>query len=94
MFGLIAMSSIKDPMDFCFCTGIEYSVQEIIDAAFDFVGLRATDFLKVSNSLVRVYEPEKSRGDAALAATVLNWHPKACGKMVIEKMVSHRIKHD
>jgi GDPmannose 4,6-dehydratase len=64
-----------EPGDYVVATGVQHSVREFCELAFDHVGLRWEDHVEVDPRLLRPAEVYTLRGDATKARTVLGWEP-------------------
>jgi GDPmannose 4,6-dehydratase len=63
------------PEDFVIATGESHSVRELLDIAFDHVGLDYKDFVVIDPALYRPAEVDHLRGDCTKARNVLGWKP-------------------
>ncbi len=75
------------PDDFVIATGEQHSVQEVVELAFDRVGLAPADYVETDPSLLRPAEVNSLRGDASKARRVLGWKPEVSFRQLIEMMV-------
>ena len=64
-----------EPGDYVVATGVQHSVREFCELAFDRAGLRWEDHVEVDPKLLRPAEVNTLRGDATKARTVLGWEP-------------------
>ena len=62
MEGVFKQSKLDEPQDFCFCSGEGFSVEQIINKAFNNLGLDYKSYIKVNKELVRNYEPSSIIG--------------------------------
>jgi GDPmannose 4,6-dehydratase len=61
------------PGDYVVATGESHSVRELVEAAFEVVGMRSEEYLSVDEGLYRPSEVYELRGDASKAQEVLGW---------------------
>jgi GDPmannose 4,6-dehydratase len=74
------------PEDFVFATGKLHSVQEIVETAFQTVGLDWRRHVKRDEKFIRPAEPAKLVGNAAKAKTQLSWAPTKSFAELIREM--------
>jgi GDPmannose 4,6-dehydratase len=74
------------PEDFVFATGELHTVQEVLDIAFETVGLNWKDFVKQDPRFLRSDEPVRAVGNPAKAQRLLNWERKTSFKELITEM--------
>jgi len=68
-------------------TGVSHSVRDLVDFAFQAVGLNPEDHIRIDPELARPAEIEEVVADASKARRVLGWEPKVSCEEVIEMMV-------
>ena len=78
------------PEDYVIATGKTHSVRELTEIAFGSVGLEASDYVKIDESLVRPSDIYELKGDASRANTILGREPK----MSFEKMIADMVNND
>ena len=76
-----------EPEDFVIATGISHSVQHLIQAAFDHLGLDWEEYVKIDPKLLRPAEVDYLVGDAKKATTKLGWQPKVTFEELVKMMV-------
>jgi GDPmannose 4,6-dehydratase len=76
-----------EPADFVIATGIEHSVQDFVDAAFDHVGLDPAKHVVVDQKFIRPAEVDHLVGDLAKARKELGWEPRVSFRRLVEMMV-------
>jgi len=76
-----------EPDDFVLATGKTHSVRELVDAAFDAVGLRSEDYVEIDPKLIRLAEVDFLCGDATKAKEKLGWEPEVSFEKLIKMMV-------
>src|SRR6266513_5309046 len=75
------------PEDYVIATGISHSVRELVEIAFNRVGLDWEKYVRRDPALLRPAEVERLLGDASKARTELGWMPSVNFKQLIEMMV-------
>lgn len=75
--------------DYVIATGQQYSVSEILDETFGYLGLNWTDHVEVDPKYYRPTELHSLCGDASKAKRVLGWEPKTGFKEIVRKMVDY-----
>ena len=75
------------PGDYVLAGGIGRTVGELVDTAFDCVGLRPADHVRVDPAFVRPPEPTPPVGDPSLARERLGWTPETSFEAMIGEMV-------
>jgi GDPmannose 4,6-dehydratase len=81
-----------EPATFIFATGKLHSVQDVIEVAFETVGLNWQDYVKQDPALLRVTEPVQLVGDAGKAKRLLGWEPKTSFRKLIAEMTEAELK--
>jgi GDPmannose 4,6-dehydratase len=76
----------KEPTTFIFATGKLHSVQDIVEIAFETVGLDWKDHVKQDERFMRATEPTQLVGDASKAKRLLGWEPKTPFRDLIAEM--------
>jgi GDPmannose 4,6-dehydratase len=76
-----------EPGDYIVASGVGRTVRDLVEAAFDHVGLEPNGYLRVDPDLVRPPEPTAPVGDPARARTVLGWAPEHSFEAMIGEMV-------
>ena len=77
----------NEPDDYVIATGKQHSVRELVELAFDRVGLDPTHHIEIDPSLIRPAEVNTLRGDASKARDVLGWQPTVSFEECITMMV-------
>ncbi len=81
------------PDDYVISTGKSHSVREMVDVAFNAVGIKEwEDKVKADNKFFRPAEVYELCGDYSKAKEKLGWTPKVTFEELIEMMVSEDIK--
>ncbi|MCP5047726.1 MAG: GDP-mannose 4,6-dehydratase [bacterium] len=77
----------ETPEDFIISTGSTHSVQELVDAAFSYVGLDYKDFVVTDPRFIRPAEVDLLIGSSEKAKKILDWEPEISFKELVEMMV-------
>jgi len=85
------MMQQSEPRDFVIGTGIRHSVQDFLEAAFNYVGLDPNDFVKRDPKFMRPAEVDTLQADSTQARIMLNWQPKVSFDGLVRRMVDHDI---
>jgi len=75
------------PDDYVVATGVKHSVRELVELAFQHVGLDWHDYVIHDPQFFRPAEINTLRGDASKAHRVLGWEPKVSFAELIRMMV-------
>ena len=76
-----------EPNDYTIATGQTHSVQELVQLAFECVGLDWRDHVRTEEGLFRPAEVDVLVGDASKAKEGLGWSPKTRFEEMVELMV-------
>jgi GDPmannose 4,6-dehydratase len=76
-----------EPDDFVLATGKTHSVRELLEVAFDAVGLPSEDYVEIDPKLIRPAEVDFLCGDATKAREKFGWEPKVSFEKLIKMMV-------
>jgi GDPmannose 4,6-dehydratase len=76
-----------EPDDFVIATGEVHSVRELVEVAFNQVGLPADEYVRIDKSFLRPAEVEHLVGDATKAKEKLGWAPQTSFEEMIRLMV-------
>ena len=81
----------NQPDDYIFASGQTHTVQEVVEIAFETVGLKWEDHVVRDDSFKRKKEPRDLVGDASKAKALLDWEPKTSFRdLIIEMTVAAR----
>jgi GDPmannose 4,6-dehydratase len=81
----------NQPDDYIFASGQTHAVQEVVEIAFETVGLKWEDHVVRDDSFKRKKEPRDLVGDASKAKALLDWEPKTSFRdLIIEMTVAAR----
>ena len=81
-----------EPEDYVISTDEAHSVKELVEVAFDHVGLNWKDHVVVDHKFVRPAEVDLLLGDSAKARNKLKWQPKVKFEELIRMMVDYDIE--
>ena len=76
-----------EPEDFVIGTGEDHSVWELVEIAFDHVGLEADRYVRQDPSFVRPAEVDRLIADSSKAREQLGWEPKTGFGELVRMMV-------
>ncbi len=76
-----------EPADYVIATGIKHSVRDMVEVAFNHVGLDWAKYVELDPHLLRPAEVNTLCGDASLARARLGWKPKMTFEQLMAKMV-------
>lgn len=80
------------PDDYVISTGETRTVRELVQVAFDHVGLEWESFVKVDKAFLRPAEVDLLVGDCTKAKTQLGWEPSVTFEQMIKMMVDADIE--
>jgi GDPmannose 4,6-dehydratase len=80
------------PDDYVVATGVTHSVRELVEEAFDCVGLDWTKHVVQDPLLIRPAEVDVLIGDASKAQRVLGWEPEVTFQQLVNMMVQADIQ--
>jgi len=75
------------PEDYVIATGETHSVRELVDVAFERVGLDPEQYVRIDPKFLRPAEVEQLVGDPAKAREKLGWEPRTGFRELVELMV-------
>ncbi len=84
--GFHASLQASAPSDYIFATGILHSVRDVLQQAFEAVGLHWEDWVRHDTSLLRPAEPPPAAGDPSRAAKLLGWQNSTSFEQLIREM--------
>ncbi len=82
----------EEPDDYVIATGVQHSVQELVEIAFEHVGLDWRKYVQVDPALFRPAEVNSLRGDASKARRKLGWQPTVDFEQLVRMMVDADLK--
>lgn len=77
----------SEPDDYVLATGKTHSVRELLEVAFDAVGLDWKEYVEIDPKLIRLAEVDFLCGDATKAKEKLGWEPEVSFEKLIKIMV-------
>jgi len=80
------------PDDFVVATGVSYSIKELLEKAFDLVGLDPYKYLIIDPKYYRPAEVDYLLGDPSKIKKALGWEPKYSFNDLIKEMVEHDLE--
>jgi GDPmannose 4,6-dehydratase len=75
------------PEDYVIATGVSHSVRDLVEVAFDHVGLDWESYVLLDPKLIRPAEVEHLIGDSSRARNELGWKPKVVFDGLVKMMV-------
>lgn len=81
----------KEPDDYVIATGESHSVRELVQKAFDVVGLDWQQYVKVDRRFLRPLDVPSLSGDYSKAEKKLGWRPRVTFNELVEIMVKEEI---
>lgn len=78
-----------EPGDFVLATGQSHTIEDFLRMAFDRVGLKWKDYVKIDDRLRRPVDPVDLLGNPAKARSVLGWSPTVNLEQLVHLMVDH-----
>ena len=81
-----------EPEDYVISTGEAHSVKELVEVAFEYVGLNWKDYVVIDPKFVRPAEVDLLLGDSAKARNKLKWQPKLEFEELVRMMVDYDIE--
>ena len=83
---------LDEPDDFIIATGEAHSVQEFVNEAFEFVGLKSSDYLVINKKLLRPTKTSTLVGDISKAKKKFEFNPKFKFKELVHLMLKEDLK--
>jgi GDPmannose 4,6-dehydratase len=81
------MLQVDEPADFVVGTGVQHSVRDLVQLAFEHAGLDWQDHVKLDPKLLRPAEVDPLVADASRARDILGWEPSVDFAGLISMMV-------
>jgi len=82
-----------EPNDYVIATGVDHSIREFLDSAFQHIGITDWDkYVKQDERYMRPAEVAVLCGDSSKAREELGWKPKTSFDEMVSKMVANDIK--
>lgn len=82
----------EKPDDFVVATGKTQTVRNLVETAFDHVGLKWEDYVVQDPAFMRPAEVDLLLGNPAKAKRKLGWEPKISFENLVKMMVDHDLK--
>jgi GDPmannose 4,6-dehydratase len=79
----------KEPDDYVIASGVDRSVRDLVQVAFDLVGLDWEKYVEVDQAYMRPADVPQLRGDPSKARARLGWQPRTSFEEMIREMVEH-----
>jgi GDPmannose 4,6-dehydratase len=79
--------------DYVIATGVQHSVRDFAEAAFDHVALDYRKYVVIDPQLIRPADVETLMGDASLAHEKLGWTPGIGFTQLVQEMVEADLSH-
>ena len=93
VYAMWLMLQQKQPDDYIIASGETHSVRELVDCAFNCVGLSWQDYVLVDQAFYRPDEPVQLVGCINKIKTTLDWQPQYSFSNLVELMVDYDLKH-
>lgn len=81
-----------EPGDYVIATGESHSVQEFVDTAFAYVGLKTEDYLVRDPAFMRPTDVAELRGDPSFIKKALGWEAKVRFHEILVLMMEHDLQ--
>jgi len=81
-----------EPDDFVIATGITHSVRDLVDVAFERVGLEPERYVGTDPRFLRPAEVDQLIGDYSKARDQLGWEPRTSFEELVRLMVDSDIE--
>jgi GDPmannose 4,6-dehydratase len=91
VYAMWLMLQQEQPEDYIIASGETHSVKELVECAFNCVGLNWQDYVSVDPAFYRPDEPVQLVGSVAKIKTELGWQPQHSFEQLIELMVDNDV---
>lgn len=81
-----------EPGDYVLATGKSHSVQEFVEAAFEYAGLDWRNYVRTDPALYRPTDVAELRGDASYIQKTLGWRAETDFEEIVRRMVAHDLE--
>ena len=81
-----------EPDDYVVATGESHSVRDLVEVAFDHVGLKWNTYVRQDPSMLRPAEVDHLVGDSSKARQKLGWKPDVDFQTLVRMMVDADIR--
>ena len=92
VYAMWMMLQQEQPDDYIIASGETHSVKELVECAFNCVGLNCQDYVSVDPAFYRPDEPVQLVGCIDKIKTQLHWKPQHSFEQLVEIMVDHDLK--
>ncbi|MFN6531315.1 GDP-mannose 4,6-dehydratase [Nostoc sp. ChiSLP03a] len=92
VYAMWLMLQQEQPDDYLIASGETYSVKELVECAFDCVGLNWQDYVSVDPAFYRADEPVQLVGCIDKIKTGIGWQPQYSFNQLVELMVDYDLK--
>lgn len=91
--GMWLMLQQEEPCDYVLATGIDHSIKDFLDLAFEEIGIKDwSSYVKQDPRYMRPADVEVLCGDHSKATKELGWKPQVTLQEMVKIMVAHDIK--
>ena len=80
------------PDDYVIATGIAHSVKDLVQVAFEHLGLDWQEYVETDKNFLRPAEVDFLLGDTTKAKSMLGWQPKIAFEELIKMMVDNDLR--
>jgi GDPmannose 4,6-dehydratase len=94
VLGMKKILDYKEPGDFVLGTGVSYSVNDFLNAAFEYAGLERADHVKIDPRYFRPSEVDHLKADITKSKERLNWNPKILAMDLVKIMMDYGFKYE
>ncbi|MBW4554972.1 MAG: GDP-mannose 4,6-dehydratase [Trichormus sp. ATA11-4-KO1] len=92
VYAMWLMLQQEQPDDYIIASGETHSVRELVECAFNCVGLNWQDYVSVDPAFYRPDEPVQLVGSINKIHTKLRWQPQHAFQQMVELMVDYDLK--
>ncbi len=92
VYAMWMMLQQEQPDDYIIASGEIHSVRELVDCAFNYVGLKWEDYVSIDPSFYRPDESVQLLGCIDKIKTKIGWQPQHSFHQLVELMVDHDLK--
>ncbi|MDB9319776.1 MULTISPECIES: GDP-mannose 4,6-dehydratase [Cyanophyceae] len=92
VYAMWLMLQQEQPEDYIIASGETHSVKELVECAFNYVGLNWQDYVVVDPTFYRPDEPVQLVGSIDKIKTELGWQPQHSFEPMVELMVDYDLK--
>lgn len=92
VYAMWLMLQQEQPEDFVIATGETHSVQELVDIAFDCVGLNSKNYVVIDPRFLRPAEVDLLVGNPEKAKNELRWYSRVSFRELINMMVAEDLR--